>query len=66
MISGKETIIRILIDRDEISREDAAEQYSATMGEVDAAITSGDFALAVDIFESDLGLESDYMIDALI
>lgn len=66
MISGKEKIIRTLIDRDEISREDATEQYEVTMGEVDAAITCGDYELAEEIFTSDMGLEPDYMIDAMI
>lgn len=61
-----EEIIRILMRRDEMTREEAEEYVKDTMEEIQSAIDCGDYSLAEDIFESDLGLEPDYLIDLFI
>lgn len=57
-----EKIIRILMRRDEMTRNEAEELVKDTMSEVMDAIEAGDFSLAEDIFEGDLGLEPDYLM----
>lgn len=61
-----EKIIRILMRRDEMTRKEAEEYVKDTMTEIQSAIDCGDYCLAEDIFESDLGLEPDYLIDLLL
>lgn len=61
-----EKIIRILMRRDEMTRKEAEEYVKDTMEEIQSAIDCGDYSLAEDIFESDFGLEPDYLIDLFI
>ena len=60
------TIIKILMNRDGYSKAEAKEMYDDTMNEVYEAIACGDNDLAEEIFTSNLGLEPDYLINALI
>ena len=60
------TIIKILMKRDGYSKAEAKEMYDDTMNEVYEAIECGDNELAEEIFTSNLGLEPDYLINALI
>lgn len=60
-----ERVIKILMRRDEMTREEATELVKDTMREVRDAIEAGDFNLAEDIFTGDLGLEPDYLISML-
>lgn len=60
-----EKIIRILMRRDEMTREEATELVKDTMREVKDAIEAGDYSLAEDIFMGDLGLEPDYLLYVL-
>ena len=60
------TIIKILMKRDGYSKAEAKEMYDDTMNEVYEAIECGDNDLAEEIFTSNLGLEPDYLINALI
>ena len=60
------TIIKILMKRDGYSKAEAKEMYDDTMNEVYEAIAWGDNDLAEEIFTSNLGLEPDYLINALI
>ena len=60
------TIIKILMKRDGYSKAEAKEMYDDTMNEVYEAIACGDNDLAEEIFTSNLGLETDYLINALI
>ena len=57
-----EKVVRILMRRDDMTREEATELVKDTMGEVMSAIEAGDFSLAEEIFEGDLGLEPDYLM----
>ena len=59
-------IIGILMRRDGYTKEEAKEIYADVMQEVHTLIELGDYESAEQIFESDLGLEIDYLIDALI
>lgn len=60
------TIIDILMKRDDMSFEDAKELVMDVMREVQDCISCGDYELAIEIFESDLGLEPDYLMNVLI
>lgn len=60
-----EKIIRILMQRDGISFEEARRQCEDTVAEIHMAVASGDYSLAEELMMSDLGLESDYLIDIL-
>lgn len=60
------TIIKILMKRDGYSKAEAKEMVDDTMNEVYEAIACGDNDLAEEIFTSNLGLEPDYLINALI
>ena len=60
-----EKIIRILMRRDEMTRNEAEELVKDTMREVRSAIEAGDYNLAEDLFMGDLGLEPDYLLYVL-
>ena len=60
-----EKIIRILMRRDEMTRNEAEELVKDTMREVRDAIEAGDYNLAEDLFMGDLGLEPDYLLYVL-
>lgn len=57
-----ETVIKILMRRDGLSREEAKELLNDTLEAVREAVECGDYFLAEDIFTSDLGLEPDYLM----
>ena len=59
-------IVKIIMKRDGMTEEEAREYVDEVMEEVNDAIASGDYELAEDIFEGDLGLEIDYLLDAMI
>lgn len=56
-------IVRILMERDDMTEEDAMEMYSNCREEITNAISMGDFSLAEDIMMYDLCLEPDYFFD---
>ena len=60
-----EELINILMKRDGLSFEEARRQCEDTVTEVRMAVSSGDFLLAEELMMSDLGLESDYLMDIL-
>ena len=66
MVRGKKEVIRILMNSEGYTEEEAKEVLNDTMNEVNDAIACGDFDLAEEIFESDLGLEIDYLLDILV
>lgn len=66
MKDPKEKVKEILIDRDDLTEEEAEETITDTMAMVYEAIESGDFLEAEDIFMDELGLEPDYLLDLLI
>ena len=59
-------IIKIIMNRDGMTEQEATEYVEEVMEMVNDAIASGDYELAEDIFEGDLGLEIDYLLDSLI
>lgn len=66
MKDPKEKVKEILIDRDDLTEEEAEETITDTMAMIYEAIESGDFLEAEDIFMDELGLELDYLLDLLI
>ena len=59
------SIVETLMQRDEISREEATEQVKAFKEDLFVAIEEGDYNYAHDMIMDDLGLEPDYL-DELI
>lgn len=58
-------VVKILMERDGISESEAKEQVKNCRNEMYSAIAIGDFILAEEIIEMDLGLEPDYIPDIL-
>lgn len=56
-------IVRTLMNRDGLSKEEAMELYLGSKEEIENAIEMGDYELAEDILAGDLGLEPDYFVD---
>lgn len=60
-----ERIIKILMDRDDMSREEAIELINDVKEMMQKAIEDGSYMEAEEIFEDELGLEPDYIFDIL-
>ena len=60
-----DAIIKVLMERDGFSYEEALDEYKAGMELVRASIDEGDFEGAEMDFMDNFGLESDYLMDAL-
>ena len=58
-------MIAVIMRRDGLSKEEATEEVQGTLDECRAAIESGRFMLAEEIFMEDLGLEIDYLMNAI-
>lgn len=54
-------IIEILMERDNLSKEDALFEIKTTLEEIQDAIIEGDSDQCEDILMSNLGLEPDYL-----
>lgn len=60
-----DAIIKVLMERDGFSYEDALDEYKAGMELVRASIDEGDYEAAEMDFMDNFDLESDYLMDAL-
>ena len=58
-------VVKILMKRDGLSKEDAYDLVNEVRAKMQDAIACGDYDLAEEIIESDLGLEPDYIFDIL-
>lgn len=58
-----ERIIKILMERDGETREDAIDIIKSVKEELEFAIEENDMMLVEDIMYGDLGLEMDYIFD---
>lgn len=58
-------VVKILMERDGLSKEDAYDLVKDVRAEMKDAIACGDYDLAEEIIESDLGLEPDYIFDII-
>ena len=65
-MAGINKIIKILMDRDDMTHEEATEVVMDTKQMVESAIRSGDYTAAEDIFQEELGLEMDYIVSLLL
>lgn len=64
-VNGKETIVNILVKRDEVTREEASSLIDDVMEQVYASLTNGDDSEAEEIWMSEIGLEVDYLLALL-
>lgn len=61
MVHNMNKIIKILMERDNLSKEDACAEVKATLEEMQDAIAEGDSEQCEDILMDNLGLEPDYL-----
>lgn len=59
------SVKQILMDRDNMTEEDAEDLIECVREEINFAAECGDYALAEDIMLGDLGLEMDYIFEFL-
>ena len=58
-------IVKILMRREDLTREEAEDWVNETREMMEDAIANGDYEEAEDILASELGLEPDYIPDIL-
>jgi hypothetical protein len=67
MKSGHDRIIAILMERDELTEEEAREQVGEAAELINEIVASGgSYEEAEEILLDDLGLEMDYIFDLLL
>ena len=57
---------QILMDRDDMTAEEAEELIEEVREEIQIAASSGDYELVEDIMYGDLGLEMDYIFEFIL
>ena len=60
------SIKQILMDRDDMTAEEAEELIKEVREEIQIAASNGDYELVEDIMYGDLGLEMDYIFEFLL
>lgn len=60
------SIKQILMDRDDMTAEEAEDLIAEVKEEIQIAAEDGDYSLVEDIMCGDLGLEMDYIFELLI
>ena len=60
------SVKQILMDRDDITAEEAEELIEEVRKEIQIAASNGDYELVEDIMYGDLGLEMDYIFEFLL
>lgn len=60
------SVKQILMDRDDMTAEEAEELIEEVREEIQIAASSGDYELVEDIMYGDLGLEMDYIFEFLL
>ena len=60
------SIKQILMDRDDMTAEEAEDLIAEVKEEIQIAAENGDYELVEDIMYGDLGLEMDYIFELLI
>ena len=67
MKTGQDRIIAILMERDELTEEEAREQVEDAVDAINDIMESGgSYEDAEDVLLEDLGLEMDYIFDLLL
>lgn len=67
MKSGHDRIVAILMERDELTEEEAREQVEDAVEAInDILANGGSYEEAEDVLLEDLGLEMDYIFDLLL
>ena len=61
----KNEVIRILMERDGMTKDEALSYYKEVRAEMNEAIADGDYDLAEEIMYDELGLEMDYVFDMI-
>ena len=67
MKTGQDRIVAILMERDELTEEEAREQVEDAVDVInDIMENGGSYEEAEDVLLEDLGLETDYIFDLLL
>jgi len=59
-------VVKILMERDGLTQEEATKEVSRTASEIEEAVADGNYDFAEDIVMNGLGLEMDYIMDILM
>lgn len=60
------SVKQILMDRDDMTAEEADELIEEVREEIQIAASNGDYELVEDIIYGDLGLEMDYIFEFIL
>ena len=60
------SVKQILMDRDNMTAEEAEELIEEVREEIQIAASNGDYELVEDIMYGDLGLEMDYIFELIV
>lgn len=60
------SVKQILMDRDDMTAEEADELIEEVREEIQIAASNGDYELVEDIMYGDLGLEMDYIFEFIL
>ena len=63
---GVKRVVKILMNRDGISAQDAIEEIKIFKEDAQEAIDNGDFDEVEELLMNDLGLEPDYLFDLIM
>lgn len=63
---GIEEVVAILMRREQLSREDASNWVKEALDMVMDAISEGNYIEAEDIWQDEVGLEPDYLLNILM
>lgn len=66
MAKGVNKVVKVLMDRDGLTQEEATNQVNEVREMISDAAGCGDYDEVEDIMYSELGLEMDYIFDILI
>ena len=58
-------VVRILMDRDDMTKQEAEKHLAYVRQMIEDAVADGDYDLAEQLVASELGLEMDYIFDIL-
>jgi predicted Zn-ribbon and HTH transcriptional regulator len=64
-ITAKNRVVRILIERDSLTEEEAVEMVKDAQSELYEALQSTSCVTPEEVIENELGLEPDYILDII-
>ena len=66
MIKGMNSVIKVLMNRDGMSKEEAINYLEDVRDHINTCLAEGSYTDAEEIMYSELGLEMDYIFDVIL